>query len=142
MGRVLAMMVALSMVALVVAQSREESFWKEPEPTPSPPSPPEEAPPAGGGGGGGGGGSGGGGGGGGGDDCGKDCEVTCWIWKHVPTHYAICLDLCKGHCKQFTVSDAIHNCTFACADSMATKFGSDKEDYVDVCFNKCRKKGN
>ncbi|KAG7997737.1 hypothetical protein I3843_01G224800, partial [Carya illinoinensis] len=72
----------------------------------------------------------------------KDCEVTCWIWKHVPTHYAICLDLCKGHCKQFTVSDAIHNCTFACADSMATKFGSDKEDYVDVCFNKCRKKGN
>ncbi|XP_041020151.1 uncharacterized protein LOC121261753 [Juglans microcarpa x Juglans regia] len=128
MGRVLAMMVALSMVVLVVAQ-RDESFWKkpEPEPTPSPPSPPEEAPP----------------GGGGGDDCGKDCELKCWIWQHVPKHYAICLDLCKVHCKQFTISDATYNCTFACADSMAaTKFGSDKEDYVDVCFNKCRKNGN
>lgn len=107
------MMVVLSMVVLVVAEP-EGSFWKKPEPTPSPASPPEEAPPAGSG------------GSSGGDDCGKVCqEKYCWPVKHDPKHYAICLYLCKRHCKLQSpnISDAPYYCTFGCAE-MATNFGA------------------
>ncbi|XP_059459265.1 uncharacterized protein LOC132188747 isoform X2 [Corylus avellana] len=76
-------------------------------------------------------------------DCDKSCADKCHIEKCIPKHYKICIALCKLHCEH-PLSYDIYHCTSACAASMsATKLGSDEDkvkgDYVDICYNNCKK---
>jgi len=56
-------------------------------------------------------------------DCNKFCVDKCYLEKHVPKHYNLCLDLCKKYFLQ-PLSYDIYHCTSACAASMSTKLGS------------------
>ncbi|KAF5453024.1 hypothetical protein F2P56_027971 [Juglans regia] len=73
------------------------------------------------------------------------CPAKCWVFRHDPKHYVVCVELCKKHCKDGgpALSDDIYTCTLACADSMPTRqLDSDHAvggDYVETCFQKCKK---
>ncbi|XP_062155117.1 uncharacterized protein LOC133863148 [Alnus glutinosa] len=75
-------------------------------------------------------------------DCNKFCVDKCYLEKHVPKNYNMCLDLCKKYFLQ-PLSYDIYHCTSACAASMSTKLGSgaekDNGDYVEICYNNCKK---
>ncbi|XP_041002070.1 uncharacterized protein LOC121247720 [Juglans microcarpa x Juglans regia] len=78
-----------------------------------------------------------------GSDCVETCPTKCWVFQHVPQHYAACLELCKKHCNDGPLTDhAIYTCTFACADSMPIRqLASDHAvgGNVEACFEKCKK---
>ncbi|KAG6727820.1 hypothetical protein I3842_02G144000 [Carya illinoinensis] len=78
-----------------------------------------------------------------GSDCVDTCPTQCWLLKHIPKHYEACLELCKKHCNDGHVTDAIFACTFACADSMPIRqLASDHAvggNVEEACFEKCKK---
>ncbi|GMY34343.1 hypothetical protein FCV25MIE_29585 [Fagus crenata] len=124
MRKVVVMMLVLFMLMLVVAQADDSS--KTPTASPSTPFLPQNNVK---------------------HDCYDQCVVQlCTVKQLLPSFYVLCLKTCRLGCTQSPpqTRDAIYDCTVACAESMSTKLDSDsskvKGDYVEACYNNCKKK--